>query len=116
MSTDREDFEALFRLAGIEVSNWHELPNCYWPAHYAELRAAHPWWLAMTPFGAIKIGWRKRVLSISWQDTKVRAIVTKDDVTKEDWLVHAWSLPKALEYLTALRALASGLPQQEKPQ
>lgn len=105
MTTDLDQFKALFLLAGIPVLNTHELPNGYWPdnIHYAEIRGRHPWYLFMTPFGAVKIGWRKRVMSISWTDTKVGLQVTEDDVTKELDMVHAWSIPKALEYLIALR-------------
>lgn len=94
--------QALFALAGIEVSNYWELPNNYWPESYVELRQKSPWWLIKTSKGLIKIGWRKRVISINWSDTPIRQIITDDDVTKDDCLVHAWSYLKALEYLTKL--------------
>ena len=81
----------------------HELPNGYWPQPYVELRQEHPWALMLTPFGPIMIGWRKRVIHISWTDTPLRKIIVEDDVTKTEDLVHAWSYIKALEYLTVLR-------------
>ena len=95
---------ALFLLAGIKVKGFEELPNAYWPNvdHYAELRRSSPWFLAFTDFGPVKIGWRKRVLSISWERTAIRAVVTEDDTTKDETLVHAWTYGKAVEYLTAL--------------
>jgi hypothetical protein len=96
---------ALFLLAGIEISSVFELPNGYWPdtPNYAELRRESPWWLVRTAAGLVKIGWRKRVINIEWDDTCVRQIVTPDDVTKEDTMVHAYSYGKAVEYLTTFR-------------
>jgi len=102
---NEEQARALFVLAGIPVTKLHKLENKYWPDHpdYADVRRRSPWWLATTPFGPIEIGWRKRVISISWEDTPARQVVTDDDVTKDDTGVHAYSYVKALEYLTALR-------------
>lgn len=94
---------ALFEMAGFEVKSLHELPNGYWPESYVELRRDNPWWLAETEIGLVKIGWRKRVISIEWPNTARRVIVTDDDVTKHETLVHAYGYAKALEYLTALR-------------
>ena len=101
----KEQMLALFLLAGIRVDSQDELPNEYWPRvpNYQQLRDESPWWLVHTEFGMVKIGWRKRVISIDWRRTAVRAVVTEDDVTKDDTYVHAYSYVKALEYLTALR-------------
>ena len=98
------EVSGLFALVGIEVLNMYELTNQYWPKTegYYKTIMESPWWLVKTPFGLITIGWRKRVIEIDWSDTKVRKIITGDDVTKEENYVHAWSLPKALEYLTEL--------------
>ena len=46
---------------------------------------------------------RKRVISISWEETEVPVIVTDDDVTKDHFLVHAYSYAKAVEYMTMLQ-------------
>lgn len=100
---NEEQARALFVLAGIEVQSIHRIENKYWPESYIELRSKSPWWLAQTPVGLIQIGWRKRVISINWENTSVRQVVTADDVTKDDTGVHAWSYIKALEYLTTLR-------------
>lgn len=99
---DKEHMLALFVLAGIAVKHAEELPNNYWPKvpEYQKLRDESPWWLAMTEFGPIKIGWRKRVISIEWPSTEVRAFVTEDDTTKSEDYVHAWTYAKAVEYLT----------------
>lgn len=103
---DEKKWAAMMLLAGIETVGSEHLPNGYWPEVYEEVRRSSPWFLIFTDFGPVKIGWRKRVLSISWEHTKVRAIVTQDDVSKSNTDVHAWTYAKAVEYLTALREAA----------
>lgn len=108
----KEKAEALFLLAGFEVENIYEIANGYWPEAYHDLRRDNPWWLMKTKHGLIKIGWRKRVISIDWSDTHYRAektgegvwpdTITSDEVTKTETIVHAWSYFKALEYLSKL--------------
>lgn len=99
---------ALFLLSGIRVDGWSEMPNQYWPEvpEYAHLRKHSPWWRVNTGAGPITIGWRKRVIAIDWSDTLIRAIVTKDDTTKDQKSVHAWSYGDAVEYLTELKHAA----------
>lgn len=99
---DKDYFAAIFLLAGISVTKWYELPNEYWPDSYTDLRAKHPWQLALTPHGPIKIGWRKRVISIDWEDTQARLLVTDDEVTKNETLVHAYNYIDAVKYLQKL--------------
>lgn len=67
-----------------------------------------PWWIVVTAYGVIQIGWRKRVISINWEATPHRAHVTEDNVTQSDTDVHAWTLLKAAEYLTRLKVLLEG--------
>lgn len=56
-----------------------------------------------TPAGRIKVGWRKRVASISWEDSATKESANElfpgEDVTKEGRLIHAWTPDKAREYL-----------------
>ena len=94
-------------LSGIEHNGIQKIENPYWPrnADHEAIREASPWWIIHTDGGVITIGWRKRVIAIDWQNTKRRGIVTKDNVTKADDHVHAYSLIKALEYLKAWREL-----------
>ena len=99
---DKEYFAAIFLLAGITVTKWYELANNYWPDAYVDLRAAHPWQLAMTRYGPIRIGWRKRVISIDWPDTQARLLVTDHDVTKDETLVHAYNYADAVAYMRKL--------------
>lgn len=98
-----EEVKGLFALAGIEVLNQWELTNQYWPEAYKDLRADNPWWLVKTKFGLVKAGMRKRVLVIDWKDTKIRRIVTEDEVTKDQTMVHAYNKPDAVRYLQGLK-------------
>lgn len=103
---ERTHLDALLLLAGIEPVAVHELANKYWPdcETYAQLRRDNPWWLVLTKAGPVVIGWRKRVISISWEDTQVRSKLTGDDQTTSDLAYcHAWSYAKAVEYLGALK-------------
>lgn len=97
-----QEARALFLLAGIDVTAVHKIENGYWPEGYIEMRQKSPWWLMKTPAGLVRIGWRKRVISIDWCDTPARIIVTDDDTTKDATLVHAWSHGKAVVYLDSL--------------
>ena len=98
---ERKKLDALMLLSGVEPVAVHELANKYWPdcEAYAQLRRDAPWWLVLTKAGPVVIGWRKRVISISWKDTAVRALVTADDTTKGEDHVHAWSYGQAVSYL-----------------
>lgn len=99
---------ALTVLSKIAHSGVHKTPNLYWPDHpnYDDMREKYPWWVIHVEGGGlITIGWRKRVICIDWSMTNRRGIVTEDDVTKDDTMVHAWTVDKALEYLRAWNAL-----------
>lgn len=113
---NEQQVRGLFALAGFdEPAKLRELANGYWPnaPAYAQIRQDSPWWLVETPFGPITIGWRKRVISIDWRECSFRGVITEDDVTKDDSMVHAWSYVKALDYLTKLRAGFKAAPPSE---
>ncbi len=90
-----------------EPNNKHQcqyelLPNGYWED------APHiPWFLYHTPDGDIITGWRKRVISIEWQENfkpfDFEKLFGSENVTK--WQengkrgIHAWGVDKAVEYL-----------------
>lgn len=110
------EMKALFLLAGLNIESSYELPNEYWPDcdEYADIRRNSPWWLVKTEFGLVKIGWRARVISIDWSDTPYRSgvskfadgrdieVLTTDDVTKSETMVHAYGYGKAVQHLSAL--------------
>lgn len=113
---DRVKLDAILLLAGIEPVAVHEVANKYWPDsdHYAEIRRNNPWWLVLTQAGPVVVGWRKRVISISWTDTHVRSIVTTDDVTKGEDHVHAYSYGKAVSHLSHIAFALNSPPQPTK--
>ncbi|CAK0752665.1 hypothetical protein CCP1ISM_470007 [Azospirillaceae bacterium] len=98
--------KSIFELAGIKVLRIIPILNQYHSGGSGEKQYWHPWWLVKTDYGLVEIGWRKRVISISWEDTKVRGIVTKDELTKDEAYVHAYSIAKAVEYLTEWNRIA----------
>lgn len=68
-----------------------------------------PWILFHTIDGDIVVGWRKRVISIEWQENykpfNLKELFKDEDVTKWTYEngkrgIHAWGKEKAYEYLT----------------
>lgn len=102
---ERKQLDALLLLSGLEYTQAYQIANNYWPdcEAYSDLRRKYPWWLVLTDLGPVMIGWRKRVISISWEDTPVRVIVTDKDVTKSETMVHAWNYGDAVSNLTTLK-------------
>ena len=103
---NRGFFEGVFRKAGLSQVYLTEIPEEYWPKTYGE---KPPWFLARLPYGNIKIGWRKRVISIDWSDTKrdLLFLFGKEDVTKTEHMIHAWGEAKAIEYLEKIHKVLS---------
>lgn len=101
---EREFFVQVFNEAGLGHVVLSEIPNGYWPDAYEDMQT--PWFLARLPYGNIKIGFCKRVISIDWSDTKtdLYQLFASEDVTKEKYLVHAWGKDKAVEYLKKIHA------------
>jgi len=80
-----------------------QIPNEYCPNYCC---VDKPWFIVQTKKGAIKIGWRKRVISIDWKDSDIKATADElfpdEDTTKAGQLIHAWGYDKAKEYITIL--------------
>lgn len=105
MKNSLEQMQALFALAYFKPLTFYKIENPYWPedARYDSVRKESPWFLVETQYGFIKVGWRKRVLSINWESTKLEALdLTKDEVTKDKFMVHAWTWGKVVDYLSEL--------------
>lgn len=109
---DEQKARAFFLLAGIEVQAVFETANRYFPDNgfFIEVRAANPWWLMQTEFGIIRIGPRKRVISVDWDSTEIRLPddLIPDDVTKGETYFHAYTAAKCVEYLTLMRKAMEG--------
>ena len=106
MTLNEEQARSIFNIAGIKVNHVYALMNQYVPntEAYAEYLCTHPWFLVESELGNIVIGAHKKVVSISWSSTKIRVVVTDDDVTKSNSYVHAGSIIDCVRYLTSLKA------------
>ena len=109
-----EKLKAVFLLAGIDVKSFHQLPNGYCGDQCCPHR---PWGLAETKYGLIKIGWRKRVISIEWsKELNIHGnnTLAKDEqktdkscgTTSWENGVHAWGWAKAVSQMTNFVELA----------
>jgi hypothetical protein len=85
-----------------------EIPNGYcnqWCCRDA------PWFIVTTGIGPITVGWRKRVISIDWSASDVKQsaeqLFPEEDVTKSGYLIHAWGVEKAKEYVRRLHSAES---------
>ncbi len=94
---DRKDLIACFP-TGVMIYA-EDIPNEYWR------NAAHgtPWLMVTTPKGRIKIGWRKRVIVVDWEQSVISAnadsLFPDEDVTRSRKMIHAWGYEKATEYI-----------------
>ena len=70
-----------------------EIPNGYLGEN-SPYALSSPWFKVTTPIGHFTIGWRKRVLEISWKETQVKATAEElfpdETVTKFEQTIHAW--------------------------
>lgn len=80
-----------------------EIPNEYckkWCCRHL------PWFIVTTEIGRFKIGWRKRVIEINWEDTTCEDYAVKlfpnEDATRVGKMIHAWSLESAKTYIEAV--------------
>lgn len=105
---ERKFLDSILLLAGLETESIWEIKNGYSSSR------EDPWYLVQTKWGMITIGWRKRVISIDWSKTPVRKIVTEHDVTKEDYLVHAYSYADAAVYMRTWRLWAENVDATER--
>lgn len=94
----REKFIALFRGRDILVK---ELPNGYCSRACC---SQAPWFEVTTSKGVITLGWRKRVINITYPDFP--ALQVSDDTTQGDNYIHAWGYDKAQEYIDKLLSVS----------
>ena len=76
-----------------------QIPNGY------DSDLLNPWFLVTTHKGVVKIGWRKRVILIDWEESDIEhdgSIFSKEETTFGDTYVHAWGYDKAREYIKML--------------
>lgn len=92
-----EQLQEIVKRAEIPSNSMNMTSNRYWGSN----DITGPWMLLKTPKGNIRIGWRKRVISIDWSALRVEVSLADlpDDVTKDETSIHAWGEDKAVEYL-----------------
>lgn len=73
------------------------------PNEYGNGTHGTPWLMVTTPKGRIKIGWRKRVIVVDWEQSvnqqTAEELFPDEDVTKSGKMIHAWFYDKAAEYI-----------------
>lgn len=87
-------FRKIFDDIGQQRAELVLIPNQYWDD-------PEPWILATIDGVVIRIGWRKRVISISW-DKPLEGLFLNEDVTKGSTYIHAWGEEKCKEYLAVI--------------
>jgi hypothetical protein len=102
IDADKERKEIL-DLFGDRAIFVEDIPNGYCDRYCCKHL---PWFIVTTTKGKINIGWRKRVLNITWEDSIIpddaETLFPEDNVTKFDKGIHAWGLEKAKEYIDKL--------------
>ena len=107
---ESEDFKTTLEINKREIlalfpenSSYVEIENQYSDSVYFKSR---PWFEIATNKGIIRLGWRKRVLSIHWDNKFIPQtgyeLFPDEDVTRYDNCIHAWSLADAKKYIDRL--------------
>lgn len=94
----------LFKSAGFDTVHVETIDSeyCKEPCCYK-----YPWIIATTNQGRIKLGWRKRVMTLDWSDSDLgidgREFFKGEHTTIEQSYIHCWGKDKAVEYLRKLK-------------
>lgn len=104
----RQKSELLGLFQGVTIYV-EEIPCDYGPPNHPWF-SLFPWFKITTPAGRFTVGWRKRVISIDWEDSVVdfsaEQLFPTEDVTKHGRLIHTRSIEDARRYI--LRVLEAG--------
>jgi hypothetical protein len=112
-ATYEQEFRELLGKAGFDIVAMQSMPNEYCPCEVCA-----PWFNVETPYGCIKIGWRKRVINIDWSgiteagfasDNEILALFVGEDITKGTNYIHAWGWEKAQDYLRRIYTLVTNV-------
>jgi len=99
-SKEKEGFMKIFNDAGFQQYDLQPISNEYEGCHDPDCTKCASWFIVITEVGIFKIGWRKRVIDITWPEKKKLLHLFMDqNTTKNDSGIHAWSWEKATEYL-----------------
>ena len=99
VSKDQEKYNEETKAALLSVFTVAEVPvNGSWDIKNEYHGARADWLLVKTLRGMVKIGWRKRVINIDWEDTDIRHFVDSPH-TRGETYCHAYSYIDAAKYL-----------------
>lgn len=113
MEIDKETtllFKRIFNKSGFKEVPMREVKNEYGSHSYNG-----PWFMVElnSCFPEIRIGWRKRVIEIVWEDWNVdlSKLFEGEKVTILNHGVHAWGEEKAIEYLKRIKKYLKDNPE-----
>jgi hypothetical protein len=98
----QEERTKLLECFGDRVIYVEEIPNGYGTSWYY---SQSPWYRVTTSKGKVTLGWRKRVIEISWEPHNgftADVYFPNEDVTKFGYTIHAWGYEKAKQYLATI--------------
>jgi len=103
-----EKLASIFETAGFEVPYLKIVDNEYSNSyHYYD----QPWVTLYTDKGPIKVGWRKRVIHLEWDQLHINMyadeIFPKEKTTKGPYHIHCWGEDKLSEYAKQLAAIST---------
>lgn len=117
---NQEEVRSLFLLAGFKVLRIEALIDGYGYSpedpRYITTPPRCAWWFVKTEFGWIKIGNRKRVIEIEWEDTGLaEGVLTNAEVLVSNgpFYIHAYTTVEVLAHLTALKLCCVGSKQDQ---
>lgn len=93
-------FATIFDRAGYSKYDLTAIPNeyCNNPS------CCPPWFNVNTDIGTFTIGWRKRVIKLTWpKNINALPLFNNENVTKESTYIHVEGTNKAVEYLKLIR-------------
>lgn len=101
---EKARLSAIFVSAQLGPIHMREIKNrcCGDPCCYDK-----PWFIVTSYIGPIKVGDANGILVIDWSDSDVKGrgkeIFPGEDVTVEDYYIHAWNSEQAISFLMKLR-------------
>lgn len=105
-----EDLLAAFVNAGLEPVYVQEVHNEY---ENQPPGSDSPWLLVTTRLGHFKVGWRKRVIILDWEQTEVgysaQVLFDGENVTMEGKMIHCYGYAKLTDYLKRMRRPVEGV-------
>jgi hypothetical protein len=95
---ERRHFTEILTAAGYSNFGLAAIPNGYGGG-------AVPWFRITTHVGTLTVGWRRRVISIDWSDTRedMLELFRNEQVTKGSNYIHAHGKEAAIDYLRLIR-------------